>query len=126
MGPVTPTWVADRELREVLPPHAQARLAATTRKAAGAYGVTTELVTLIPYDLPRRWAAAFRSHGFDGIRHTLRHDQRSRPGGISLFGRAGAGSWPDGTRRPLDVAAMTAAGVQVLEPPHSAVLKVVS
>lgn len=126
LGPVTPNWVGEREVREVAPPNARARLAATTRTAAGSYGITTEFATLVPYDLPRRWAAAFRAHRFDGIRHTLRHDQRARPSGISLFGRAGAASWPDGRRQPLDAAAMAAAGVEVLDPPHSAVLTLVS
>jgi hypothetical protein len=125
LGPVTPGWVAEREVCYVSPPNPRARLAATTWKAAGAYGVTNELATLVPYDVPRRWATAFRTHGFDGIRHQLRHDQRARPGGIALFGPAGAGSTPDGERRPLDAAAVEAAGVRIIDPPHSTVLTVV-
>lgn len=115
LGPVTPQWVADREVRVVAPSEPKPRLAAPTRKEAGRFGVTTELVTLVPYDLPRRWAAAFRTDGFDGIRHQLRHDPRARPSGISLFGPAGAGGAPDGDRRPLAVGDLTAAGVRVLE-----------
>ncbi len=125
LGPVTPQWVADREVRVVAPSEPKPRLAATTHKEAGRYGVTTELVTLVPYDLPRRWAAAFRTHGFDGIRHQLRHDPRARPSGVSLFGPAGAGNAPDGEHRPLQVGDLTAAGVRVLEPPHSAVLSII-
>jgi hypothetical protein len=124
LGPVTPQWVAEREVRRVPPPDPRARLSATTRKAAGAYGLTQELVTIVPYDLPRRWAAAFRAHGFDGIRHQLRHDPRARPSGVALFARAGASSEPDGVRAPLAVTEVQAAGVRVLEPPHSAVLTV--
>lgn len=83
LGPVSTAWVLARELREVAPPDPNARLAATTRQAAGRYGVTTELATVVPYDLPRRWATAFHAHGFNGIRHQLRHDQRARPSGLS-------------------------------------------
>ena len=125
LGPVSTAWVADRELRRVSPPDPTARLAATTRQAAGRYGVTTELATVIPYDLSRRWAAAFRAERFDGIRHQLRHDQRARPSGIALFGPAGAADLDDGTRSRLTTADIGAAGVGVLPPPHSAVLTIV-
>jgi hypothetical protein len=124
LGPVTPRWIVEREARGVAPPDPRARLAATTRKSAGAYGLTQELATLVPYDLPRRWAKAFRAHGMDGIRHQLRHDPRARPGGVSLFGGAGAGPAPEGERRRLDVQAVQAAGVRVIEPPHSTVLTI--
>lgn len=120
LGPVSTEWVNARALREVAPPDANARLAATTRKAAGRYGVTTELATVVPYDLPRRWAAAFRDHGFDGIRHQLRHDQRARPSGVALFGPADATSSNDGQPTPLTAHAVQAAGVEVLAPPSSA------
>lgn len=125
LGPVSTAWAADRELRQVAPPDPNARLAATTRQAAGRYGVTTELAAMIPYDLPRRWAAAFRAEKFDGIRHQLRHDQRARPSGIAMFGPAGPADLDDGTRTPLTVPAIEAAGVSVLPPPHSSVLTVV-
>jgi hypothetical protein len=125
LGPVTPQWVAEREVRTVSPPDAGARLAATTRKAAGKYRITNELVSIVPYDVPRRWAAAFRAHGFAGIRHQLGHDQRARPGGISLFGAAGAGAAADGEHRVLDTEAVEDAGVRVIQPPHSTVLTVV-
>lgn len=125
LGPVSTAWVQDRELRQVPPPDRNARLAATTRQAAGRYGVTTELATVIPYDLSRRWAAAFRAHRFDGIRHQLRHDQRARPSGIALFGPAGPADLDDGARSPLSTAGIEAAGVSVLPPPHSTVLTVV-
>lgn len=119
LGPVTPQWVAARELRTVSPPDPHVRLAATTRQAAGAYGVTTELVTVLPYDLPRRWASAFRGHGFGGIRHELRHDQRPRPSGVALFGPAGAGAHPDGDCVTLTVATTRRCGVAVFDVPEA-------
>lgn len=125
LGPVSTTWVQDRELRQVSPPDRNTRLAATTRQAAGRYGVTTELATVVPYDLSRRWATAFRAERFDGIRHQLRHDQRARSSGIALFGPAGPADLDDGSRSPLATADIEAAGVGVLPPPHSKVLTVV-
>lgn len=126
LGPVSSDWVSARELRKTAPPDRDARLAATSYKAAGTYGITTELVTLVPYDLPRRWAAAFRAHGFDGIRHQLRHDQRARPSGAALFGPAGASTLDDGTRTPLTPKAVEAAGVRVYPPPTTATLTIIS
>jgi hypothetical protein len=124
-GPVTPAWVGARELRRVAPPDPSARLAATTRQAAGRFGVTTELATVLPYGLPRRWAAAFRDHGFAGIRHQLRHDPRARPSGVALFGAAGTPGWDDGERRRLTAAMVVECGVQILPPPRAAALTIV-
>lgn len=126
LGPVSSLWVQARELREVAPPDPNARLAATTRQAAGRYGVTSELATVVPYDLPRRWAAAFYAHGFDGIRHQLRHDQRARPSGIALFGSIGARCQENGRQTTLNVATVEATGVQVLPPPHSMALTILT
>lgn len=125
LGPVSTSWAHARELRMVSPLDPHARLAATTRKAAGRYGITTELATVVPYDLPRRWAVAFRDHGFDGIRHQLRHDQRARPSGVSLFGTAGASTLQEGERTPLTILAIEAAGVAVHPPPSAAGVTIV-
>jgi hypothetical protein len=124
LGPVTPAWVSAREIR-VVPGPARARLAATTREAAARFGITNELATMIPYSLPQRWAAALRAAGFDGMRHVLRHDSRARPGGVSIFGRAGGTRGRNGARKPLSVELMHAAGLRVLPPPDSAVLRIV-
>lgn len=126
-GPVSTAWVTDRELRTVNPP-AAGKLAATTRQGAARFGLTTELVTVIPYDLPRRWAQAFHQAGFAGIRHELRHelrhDPRARPTGVSLFGPTGPGPYPDGHTDPLTTPALTRAGVQVLDVPPAAHLTI--
>lgn len=125
LGPVSTLWAHARELRVVAPPDPDARLAATTRKAAGRFGVTTELATVVPYDVPRRWAAAFRNHGFDGIRHQLRHDQRARPSGVALFGEPGASALHDGERIPLTTPAIEAAGIAIYPPPPAASVTIV-
>jgi hypothetical protein len=123
-GPVSNTWVAERELRTVTPPDPTGRLAATTHQAAARYGLTTELVTIVPYDLPRRWAQAFHRTGLAGIRHELRHDPRARPTGVSLFGPAAPGPHPDGHTDRLTVAALTRAGVTVHDVPPAAELTI--
>lgn len=125
LGPVSTAWVHTRELRAVAPPDPGAPLAATTRQAAGRYGLTTELATIVPYDLPRRWAAAFRAHSFAGIRHQLRHDQRARPSGVALFGPAGTAHLDNGEQTGLTTDGVAATGVQVLPPPSSATLTIV-
>ena len=48
LGPVSNMWVPARELREVVAPDPNARLAATTHRATGRHGVTTELATIVP------------------------------------------------------------------------------
>ncbi len=50
------------------------------------HGLTVEVTATTDYTLPRKWAAAFRSVGFDGIRHNLRHVLDLSMFGISLFG----------------------------------------
>jgi hypothetical protein len=71
-------------------------------------------------------AGGFHAHGFDGIRHQLRHDQRARSSGIALFGPGGTGSSDDGQPTTLAAAAVEAAGVEVLPPPHSTALTAVT
>ncbi|HVA43299.1 MAG TPA: RES domain-containing protein [Acidimicrobiales bacterium] len=123
-GPVTPAWVAQRDIHSLAPPDLQARLAAATRAGAGAYGLTKELVTILPYDQSRRWAAAFHRQGFAGIRHELRHDPRARPSGVALFGPAGGASWP-GNARALTEGDVVSAGVPVLPVPPSAAVTII-
>jgi RES domain len=74
----------------------------TTVRAARGFGVTAELATMTPYDLPQRWAAAFAAAGYQGVRYRVRHD----PGGsraLALFGAAGERKrWPRGRRQDVD------------------------
>jgi hypothetical protein len=79
----------------------QCRAADTTVRAARGFGVTAELATVTPYDLPQRWAAAFAAAGYQGVRYRVRHD----PGGsraLALFGIAGERTrWPRGRRQAV-------------------------
>ena len=76
----------------------QCRAADTTVRAARGFGVTAELATVTPYDMPQRWAAAFSAAGYQGVRYRVRHD----PGGsraLALFGAAGERTrWRRGRR----------------------------
>jgi hypothetical protein len=79
----------------------QCDAADTTVRAARGFGVTAELSTITPYELPQRWAAAFAAAGHDGIRFRARHD----PGGgraLALFGAAGERTrWRRGRSSPI-------------------------
>jgi hypothetical protein len=123
-GPVSPGWIADRELRHVDPPDPKARLAAVTRAKAAAFGLTTELATITPNELLRAWAAAFWQAGFAGIRHELRHDPRARPSGVSLFGPSGDARWPGDRRQSIHRADLDGAGVEVIDIPPSAAVTI--
>jgi hypothetical protein len=80
----------------------QCSAADTTVRAARGFGVTAELASMTPYDLPHRWAAAFAVAGHQGVRYRVRHD----PGGsraLALFGAAGERRrWPRGRGRVVD------------------------
>ena len=80
----------------------QCSAADTTVRAARGFGVTAELATMTPYELPQRWAAAFAAAGYQGVRYRARHD----PGGsraLALFGAAGERKrWPRGRCQDVD------------------------
>jgi hypothetical protein len=104
LGPVSvvsPGW-AKRFSVWLLALPDQCSAADTTVRAARGFGVTAELATMTPYDLPQRWAAAFAAAGYQGVRYRVRHD----PGGsraLALFGAAGERTrWPRGRRHDVD------------------------
>jgi hypothetical protein len=56
-----------------------------------------ELSTMVQYDIPQAWAAAFDSEGFDGIDYRTRFNTGAATTGVALFDDGGAHDW-DGTR----------------------------
>jgi hypothetical protein len=64
-------------------------LADATNRAATGFGVTRELSSITPNDLPQQWAAALHEAGFDGVRYMLRFDPSPRGLAVAVFGRAG-------------------------------------
>jgi hypothetical protein len=80
----------------------QCSAADTTVRAARGFGVTAELATMTPYDLPQRWAAAFAAAGHQGVRYRVRHDPAGSRA-LALFGAAGERRrWPRGRRQDVD------------------------
>ena len=78
------------------------RLADCTNPKAVGHLVTGEIATTSDYALTQRWAGAFRTGGFDGIRYWARHDT-GRGRAVALFGPAGQrDNWPVPTAAPLD------------------------
>lgn len=124
LGPVvvvSTEWAARLSLWHLGLPH-HCRAADTTVRVARGFGVTAEIATITPYDLPQRWAAAFAASGHEGVRYRVRHD----PGGsraLALFGAAGERRWPRGRRQELAPPILSrlaaGAGVRVAPLPES-------
>ncbi|NNM45005.1 RES family NAD+ phosphorylase [Knoellia koreensis] len=80
------------------------RLADVQSRAAGGFGVTRELETMVPYAVPQAWARAFADVGLDGVRY----GPRFTPGeasSVAAFGDEGGRDWP------TDAGAVPAASV---------------
>ncbi|WP_162248044.1 RES domain-containing protein [Angustibacter sp. Root456] len=92
------------------------RLANVRTAAAADFGVTRELESMTPYDVPVRWAAAFDAAGFDGVWYGPRFSPGAA-GAVAAFGPAGQ----DDARAvdPEPVPVTQVAGVPaVVEPPR--------
>jgi hypothetical protein len=97
LGPVivvSPDWARRLRMWHLGLPD-QCSAADTTVRAARGFGVTAELATTTPYDLPQRWAAAFAAAGHQGVRYRVRHDPAGSRA-LALFGAAGERRWPGG------------------------------
>jgi hypothetical protein len=61
-----------------------------------ALGVTNELSTMYPYDIPQEWARALSLSGFEGIKYRSRFDTRDHSLALAIFDEAGAHKWASG------------------------------
>jgi hypothetical protein len=52
-------------------------------------GVTNELFTITPYDVPQAWAACLQRAGWEGLINRLRHGLSPERFGLALFGDTG-------------------------------------
>jgi hypothetical protein len=87
-GVVAAEFFVERRLCELQVPRDYTMADLTSRRAAG-FGITLEVSTMVPYELPQMWAAKLRAARFEGIVHWLRHDP-SRSVGWALSGRQGS------------------------------------
>jgi hypothetical protein len=96
-------------------------------RAAG-FGVTNELSTMTPYDLPRRWASRFAASGFSGIRYHTRFNPKAEGAGVALFGDAGEQNWPVQDQEEFGLGHFLdleqAFGIRVVPPPAKADLMI--
>lgn len=94
-GAISRRFLDDRRLRRLQVSGRRSLADLTSRRCAG-FGLTLEINTVVPYDLPRAWAASLRKAGADGLRYFVRHDPTAGQG-VALFGRHGERrSWPRG------------------------------
>jgi hypothetical protein len=126
-GAVTTEFLAARRLWRLRAPAERSLGDLTARRAAG-FGITAEIGTLVPYDLPRAWAARLHGAGWQGLAYWLRHDP-ARSEGVALFGAEGASeSWPPGAERPLLpellVRLRDECGIEVVEIPRADALRI--
>jgi hypothetical protein len=91
--------------------------------AAADYGVTRELESMTPYEVPVRWAAALDAARFDGVWYGPRFSPGAA-GAVALFGPAGQDDARDVDPQPVPAAQVP--GVPAtLTPPRRRDLKVI-
>ena len=117
-GVISSEFAAERSLSTLRVP-GRRRLADTCAESAADFGLTRELCTLVPYDLPRRWASALAVR-FDGLRYQTRFTTGTGANAAALFGDAGSrDDWPvDDAPEPFGAAARRC-GFTVGAPPRT-------
>ncbi|MEO6715266.1 MAG: RES domain-containing protein [Mycobacteriales bacterium] len=104
-------------------PH-DVRAANLDAAAAARHGITRELSVMVPYDVPRAWAAALDHAAYGGIVAGLRYS----PGGavgLALFGDAGERSELPGDPHPIAASTIAARmGIRLIEAPTYAQITV--
>ncbi len=85
---VSTTFLEDRRIRKLALPEARTAADMTSARAA-SYGITLEISTIVPYDIPQQWALCLSRAGRGGIVYFARHDP-SAARSLALFGDSGA------------------------------------
>jgi len=117
LGVIAHDFAADRMLSTLRVPGTH-ELADACADAAAGFGLTRELCSMTPYDVPWAWAAAFDA-GFDGIRYQTRFTPGPAANAAAVFGPAGEASWPVDPRPESFVAAANRCGIAVQPLPRS-------
>ncbi len=115
-------WFEQRSVRLLRLPR-PLRVACVVDASASRHGVTLEINTVIPYNIPQAWAEAVDAAGFGGVAYLLRHSA-SPERGIALFSNAGERtSWRRGIASPLGPSIVRALerrfGIDVVDPPST-------
>jgi hypothetical protein len=127
-GVVSRAFVEARRLRRLRVPFVH-RMALLADRRARRFGLTAEIHTVVPYDIPQRWARRLRAAGFDALASLARHDPSGRGHSVALFGRAGERrSWRRGRQQRIDATLLAAVarqfGIGVADVPTRAQLRV--
>ena len=89
-----PAALLERVLVSRLRLPARRRVADLEATRASDFGVTRELETMVPYDVPQAWARAFAAVDLEGVRYAPRFTTGPALA-VALFGPAGDAGWPD-------------------------------
>ena len=121
-GTISSEFLANRSLRQLRLPE-EREVADLTSREAVRFGVTAEIGTLAPYELPQAWATALCSFGHSGIAYWPRHDP-AREIAVALFGPHGERKrWKKGREvsiaRDLIRRLRRECGIEVLDIPRS-------
>jgi hypothetical protein len=104
------------------------RVADLVSRAAIGRGVTNELSTMVPYEIPQAWAEKFDNVGLEGIRYRTRFDTGAAPKGLAQFGPKGTGTTAPGRGRRIDASLRQSlevqCGVKVLPAPSFGELEI--
>ena len=127
-GAVSAELLRDRRLRELRVPE-DVELSDLTSRKASRFGITSEIGSIVPYDIPQAWAARLRAEGSAGVVYWLRHDP-SRSEGYALFGPHGERKrWRKGKElaitRDLIERLDHECGIEVLPVPRASQLRIV-
>ncbi|MCA1008334.1 RES family NAD+ phosphorylase [Rhodococcus hoagii] len=91
-GVISHEFADERVLSRLRVP-ARRTLADTCAEAAADYGLTRELCTVTPYEIPQQWATALAG-SCDGLRYQTRFTTGTAPNAAALFDDAGErGNW---------------------------------
>lgn len=92
----------------------------TTVQKAAQFGITRELSTVTPYDLPQRWAVALHTAGHGGLRYWPRFSPGPSYRALGLFDDAGADPARPSDPSPINGrVAAKAANITVVDPPRT-------
>lgn len=87
-GVISREFTAERVLSRLRVP-TRRTLADTCAEAAADFGLTREVCTVTPYEIPQQWATAL-ARASDGLRYQTRFTTGTSPNAAALFDDAGA------------------------------------